>query len=327
MRFAATWLLFLGVVGAGCDNGKMHLHPESGPDVPDVRWWQPKPGETRDWDMQIRAPFDVSAERSMYVLDLWSLVPSATMLDYGDGAPVTVPAGALAGKIAELHARANRPVVICHVAMGAIRLSDPDAMKFPGYAASPPDRPDPPAAGSLIGYSTLDTLEPDERFVDLRTASRATLSALMEKRLDLAKMIGCDGVEPDKVHNAQSDPGWTISPTEQTSWFTDIAREAHERELSVGMKNGHTLAGQVDTLASRFDWMMIERCGEYQDCDQVRPFINLRHAVFAIDYTTDIDGLPQTSNGLCQEQTLAMIQDGIIKDPALSSASRQQCVP
>ena len=95
------------------------------------------PGVARNWDVQSTAPFDLTAPRAMYDLDLWALVPATTMLDYGDGDPVTVPAGVLAGKIAELHARTPRTVVICHVDTGAIRLSDPDARKFPGYEASP----------------------------------------------------------------------------------------------------------------------------------------------------------------------------------------------
>ena len=327
MRLAASWLVVVGLAG-GCDNGKMHTRPEAGPDAPEVdRWWKPAPGEARNWDIQLRPPFDLSADRAMVDVDLWALVPAATMLDYGDGDPVMVPAGGLAGTIAELRGRASPPIIICRFTAGAVRLSDPDARKFPGFEAAPPERPDPPAAGSAIGWSTFDPQAPDERFLDIRAQSRAAWSAVMWKRFDLAAEIGCDGIDPDKSHVAMSDPGWTMEAAEQTSWLEELADQAHQRELSIGMRNGHTLPGQVDALADDFDWMMVERCGEFQDCDLVRPFINLQRAVFAIDYQTNVDGDSQLEAVVCSRQQGAMITDGLVKDDALSSAFRAPCVP
>ncbi len=273
--------------------------------------------------IQVSAPFDVSAERQMYMLDLWALAP-ATTIDYADGDPVTVPAGPLAGKIAELHARASKPLVICRISTGALRLTDPDARKFPGYEATPPDRPTAPAADSVIGWSTGTA---DERFLDIRAASRSTWVSIMWKRFDLAVQLGCDGIEPDRNDVAVSDPGWTMTPDDQRTWFEEVARQAHQRELSVGMVNGTTIPGQVDSLADNFDWMLVERCGEYDDCDTTRPFINLQKAVFAIDYQTDIDGNPLSMTSACMHHQLAMINEGLIKDTALSSAYRAQCVP
>jgi hypothetical protein len=325
MRGASIALAVLGL-GAGCDNGKMHLHPEAGtrPDSPTVKWWRPMPGTATNWDVQLAAPFDVSADRTMYDLDLWAVTP-ATTIDYGDGDPVTVPAGPLAGEIAMLKARSPAPVIICHVLTGAVRLTDPDARKFPGFEASPPNRPDAPAANSVIGWST--PAGDDERFLDIREGSRAQFASLIWKRLDLAKQIGCDGVEADRNDMIMLDPGWTISVTEQPSWFVEVAMQAHQRELSVGLKNGNTLPGQVDELASAFDWMMIERCGEFEDCDSARPMLNLQRAVFAIDYQNDIDGNPRTDAVSCARQIAAMINDGLVKDDALSSAYRHPCVP
>jgi hypothetical protein len=333
MRSSPTWLIVVGLglglgLGGGCDNGKMDLHPEAGPDAtPPQPWWRPAPGEATNWDLQVRAPFDLSAERAMYDLDLWALVPAVTTLDYGDGQPVTVPAGALAGAIAELKARANPPVIVCHVATGAIRLTDPDAIKFPGYAAAPPDRPTAPVSGSAIGWSTQDPLEPEERFLDIRAASRTAWESLIWKRLELAQMIGCDGVEADRNDIAMSDPGWAIEPADQTSWYAEVARQAHLRQLSVGMKNGTTLPNQVDALADDFDWMMVERCGEFDDCGVTRPFINLQRAVFAVDYQTTVDGDPQTTSSVCARQRTAQIADGLVKDVAQSSAYRFPCSP
>ena len=313
---------FIPVVLLGACGGDDSTTPDAPPvDAYVPPWWQPMPGETKNWDVQLHAPFDLSAARVMYDVDLWALTP-ATTIDYGDGDPVTVPAGALAGMIDALHARTPRSVVICHVDTGAIRLGDPDARKFPGFEASPPDRPTPPKAGSVIGWSTTDVTE---RFLDLRPAARAMWSAAMWKRLDLAKQIGCDGVEPDRNDMVMSDPGFTIDITEQTSWYVEVAAQAHMRMLSAGMKGADQIPGQTDALADDFDWAMPERCAEFMGCDNLRPFINAHKAVFSIDYSTDIDGAPQTPSLLCSR--LGLIQDGLVKDAALTSAFRQQCTP
>lgn len=301
------------------------------------QWWQPKVGEVKNWDIQLNLPpalslppnppIDVSAPRVMYDLDLWALVPSPATIDYGDNDPVTVPAGALAGTIAQLHARTPPTIVICHVETGALDLTLPDARKFPGYRADMkyPDDPAAPDPGSVIGYRVGATTK---RWIDIREASRAKVIPIMFKRFDLAKQIGCDGVDPDRNQVYQFPSGFSPSPFDSYSWYAEVAKQGHARMLSTGMKNGHTLPDQPDMMADKFDWMMIERCGEDQLCDTSRPFINLQKAVFAIDYDIDITtGDPQPSTVVCAQQTLAMIADGIIKDASLTSKVRTQCIP
>jgi len=307
----------------------MHLHPPDAPRVdarPPAPWWQPAPGETGSWDIQITEPFDLEAPRAMYVLDLWSLVPEETTLDYGDDEPVTVPAGALAGKLAELKARTPAPIVICRVSTGALRLTDPDASKFPGFEADPPDRPDAMRTGSVIGWSTAED-DPSERFLDTREASRAAWAPLMWKRLDLARQIGCDGVEGHRNEMAGSDPGFVLSYDDQVSWFAEVASQLHARELSAGMQIVGS-AQLIDALAADHDWLVTYRCAEFNQCDQSRPFLNLGKAVFAIDHDTDENGEPlENTSILCQRQQQAMIDEGLIKDAALTSAVHESCAP
>lgn len=287
-------------------------------------WWQPMPGQAKNWDVQLHPPYDLSAARTMVDVDLFALTP-ATTIDDGDGDPVTVPAGPLAGMIETLHARTPRTIVICHVDTGAIRLGDPDARKFPGYEAAPPDRPTPVKPGSAVGWSTQDPNEPTERYLDIRPAARAMWSARIWKRLDLAKQIGCDGVEPDRNDMVMGDPGFTIDIADQTSWFVEVAAQAHMRMLSAGMKGSDQIPGQTDTLVDDYDWAMPQRCAEFMGCDNLRPFINHHKAVLSIDFTTDIDGNAVPPATLCGR--LGLIQDGLIKDVALSSSFRFQCSP
>jgi len=297
---------------------------------PGPQWWQPKVGEAKNWDIQLNAPIDVSAPRVMYDLDLWALVPSPATLDYGDGDPVIVPAGKLAGTIAQLHARTPSTIVICHVDTGILDLTLPDARKFPGYNANPTMIPDQtaPAAGSVIGWHVGLSMR---RWLDIREASRTRLVPIIFKRFDLAKQIGCDGVEPDFNLAAEFSSFTGFAPTafDSYSWYAEIAKQGHDRMLSTGMKNGHSLLGQPDMEADKFDWLMVERCAEDSslNCDNARPFINLQKAVLAIDYDHDFDNMPQSPDLMCGREKQAMIADGIVKDAELTSKVRTQCVP
>jgi hypothetical protein len=333
-----VWLIALagGVVGCGGGGGggggSSTPMVDAAIDAAGPGWWQPKVGEAKNWDIQLTAELaqiDVSAPRTMYDLDLWALVPAPTMIDYGDGDPVAVPAGALAGTLAALHARTPRPMVICHVETGALELSRPDARKFPGYPTDGkpvPDRPTTPATGSVIGWSAET---PDLRLLDIREASRSRWTSIMFKRFDLASQIGCDGVEPSHNNVVNYSPGFDPAAgiPDSYSWYREVAAQGHARRLSTGMKDGDGVPGQTDMMADKFDWLMVERCGELEYCDAARPFINLDKAVLAIDYNVNDTGGAQTSGVVCQNQALAMIADGIFKDVALTKNVRTQCVP
>jgi Glycoside-hydrolase family GH114 len=320
----------------GCDG---ESKPPAVDAAVEATWWQPKVGEAKNWDIQLAAPIDVSEPRTMYDLDLWSLVPSSTTIDYGDGDPVAVPAGALAGTIAWLHARTPSTIVICHVDTGALDLTLPDARKFPGYDPDPkkiptnPDDPDNtvpdtvkgnPLPGSVIGWHFGTNTK---RWLDVREASRAKWIDIMFKRFDLARSIGCDGVEPDhnQVYNFPS--GFSPIALESISWYIEVARQGHARMLSTGMRNGDMVPDQLDMGAPQFDWLMLDRCGEQMICDEARPFINAQKAVLAIDYNINGEtGDTQGATVVCDQQEAAMIVDGIYKDLALTSKVRTPCV-
>ena len=199
-------------------------------------------------------------------------------------------------------------------------MSRPDARKFP------------PAA---LGGAVPDL--PGARFLDVRAAGRTKWASIMWKRFDLARSIGCDGLEPS--HNdvgAYLDPALPIPPEDTYSWYDAVATQGHDRMLSTGMKDADFVDGAVDGGAPKFDWMMNERCGETNTCDVARPFIDLGKPVFAIDYNFDSGDdsttpptppKPQGSTLVCMHQGEAMVADGLYKDVALTSLVRTQCQP
>src|SRR5438093_940371 len=102
VTMAAVRALAIAILAAGCGDDGPPITPPDGPVGPQL--FSPAPGDASDWDIQLVAPFDVSATRQLYVLDLWDVATAGT-IDYGGGQTVTVPAGPLAGKVAELQGK------------------------------------------------------------------------------------------------------------------------------------------------------------------------------------------------------------------------------
>ncbi len=329
MRLVPGLVLAFTLV-AGCKPDP--YRPDAGP-LPDAPppYWKPQPGEYADWDIQLAAPFNISAPRKMYVLDLWAVVPAPTMLDYGDGLPLTVPAGALATAISDLHTRAEPAIVVCHVGTGAIRLTDPDAAKFPGYeGGAPPDRPTLPGGNSVIGWSTPK--DPTARFIDLRAGDkRATVAALIGKRIELAKTIGCDAIAAKHndmiAYEGQEGHGFVkVEYTEYVSWMTELSTRAHGGQpIAIGHADGTSLMELADT-AKAFDFLIEERCGERQDCGLTKEFLNNSKAVFEIEYDKSVDGNPNVPSTLCGRLSSTGTLDGIVKNAQLDSMYYMRCM-
>lgn len=223
--------------------------------------WRPAPGTTWQWQITGRVDARVGPAR-MFDVDLEDAVPSArTVTVAGIGAAVW-PKGLNAGVVPRLHARGK--VVVCYLDTGAWEDYRPDARLFPAAAIVAP-----------TGWS-------GERWLDIRPASRPLFAPIMWARLDLARAIGCDGVEPDQNNPLGNAPGFPVTVADQTSWYLEVARQAHRRGLSVGMKNGIESIGPGTVAA--FDWALNEECFQYRECDALRPFVLAGKAVFQVEY-------------------------------------------
>lgn len=306
------------------------FRPDAAADGPSIDaykppWFFPAPGTVKNWDIQLAAPFDFATARAMMVVELWDVVPAARQITYDDASTVNVPAGAQPTAIATLKAAGT--TVICHVGLGAVRLDDPDATKLPGYEANPPNRPTPVAAGSAIGWSTT-TADANERFVDFRNTAAA---AVLKKRVQLAKDIGCDGILAYRMDAASFvapastlEHGFsTITSMQETQWIVDVAKLGHDLMISVGGRGAHA-AANLSEIVDDYDWLMAERCTEVPDCDATRPFIEAKRAVFGLDYDVDEQGNPTTLTNVCADWVNGMI-DGVMKTAALDASFRMVC--
>lgn len=166
-----------------------------------------------------------------------------------------VPAATIEG----LHADGR--VVVCYFSAGSWEEWRDDASSFPAGALG----------NDLEGWA-------GERWLDVRDA---TVRQIMRDRLDLAAARGCDGVEPDNVDGYMNDPGFDLGYDDQLDYNRFLAREAHLRGLSVGLKND---LDQIGDLVDEFDWALNEECFSYDECDALAPFIEAGKAVFQVEY-------------------------------------------
>lgn len=161
--------------------------------------------------------------------------------------------------------KAKGAKVICYFSAGSYENWRADKTSFPA---------------SILG-NTMDGW-PNERWLDIRQLT--VLREIMGKRMDLAVQKGCDGVDPDNMDGYTNSTGFPLVAQDQINYNKMIAQEAHNRNLSVGLKND---IDQVKALAPYFDWAMNEQCFQYRECGAYPAFISLNKAVFGIEYKSD----------------------------------------
>ncbi len=163
-------------------------------------------------------------------------------------------------QIAKLQSRGIK--VICYFSAGS----------YEDWRQDKNDFPESILGNTLVGWE-------NEQWLDI--AQIALLAPIMEKRLDLAKQKGCDGVEPDNVDGYQNESGFSLTGTDQLRYNKWLAKQAHQRGLSIALKND---LDQIDILVDHFDFAVNEQCFEYDECERLLPFIAQEKAVFGVEY-------------------------------------------
>ena len=164
--------------------------------------------------------------------------------------------------VAALH-RAGRKVV-CYVDVGAAEEFRPDHAAFPDAVQGD--------SGGFAG----------ERLLDIRRID--VLAPIMAARFDMCRDKGFDAVEADLVDGYARDSGFPLTPADQLTYNRMLADLAHERGLSIGLKND---LDQVADLVDHFDFAINEECFQYQECHLLAPFVDAGKAVFTAEYELD----------------------------------------
>nr|WP_285495581.1 endo alpha-1,4 polygalactosaminidase [Actinomadura sp. NBRC 104425] len=161
--------------------------------------------------------------------------------------------------VRELHRKGRR--VICYVNVGAAESFRPDYGRFPRQVL-----------GKGNGWE-------GERWLDIRRTD--VLVPIMARRFDMCRDKGFDAVEPDLVDGYASDTGFALTGADQLRYNRIIAKLAHERGLSVGLKND---LPQIPELVGDFDFAVNEQCAQFDECDRLAPFVRAGKAVLHVEY-------------------------------------------
>jgi hypothetical protein len=166
-----------------------------------------------------------------------------------------------AAQVAELHAAGRRAV--CYVNAGAHEQWRPDAGDYPDDVLGKP----------LDGWA-------GERWVDVRRLD--VLLPLLARRMDTCLAKGFDAVEPDNVDGYTNTTGFPLTAADQLAFNTAVASLAHQRGLSVALKND---VEQVGALEPVFDFAVNEECLLYDECAAYRSFTDVGKAVLHVEYS------------------------------------------
>ncbi len=166
--------------------------------------------------------------------------------------------------------------VICYFSAGSFEGFRPDADQFLTADLGNP----------------LDDF-PDERWLDIRSSS---VHEIMRARLDIAVQKSCDGVEPDNVDGFTNDTGFPLTATDQLAFNRFLANEARTRGLAVALKND---LDQIPELVDYFDFSVNEQCHEFNECDQLQPFITAGKPVLNAEYADQFVSDPAQRQTMC----------------------------
>jgi hypothetical protein len=179
-----------------------------------------------------------------------------------------------AAVVAELHRLGRRAV--CYMSAGSWEEWRPDAQEFPAEVRG----------ATLAGWE-------DERWLDVRRLD--VLGPIMGARMDLCRSKGFNAVEPDNVDGYLNESGFPLTYDDQLAYNIRLAEMAHERGLSIGLKND---MDQIPDLLAHFDWALNEQCFQFDECDTLRPFIDAGKAVFHVEYELDTSEFCLQANAL-----------------------------
>ena len=260
-------------------------------------WWAP-PQNTR-WQWVLEGSVDVSQASldrfDMFDIDLTDAVPAPTTQTVtwanGETRTITWPKGANGDAFTALKNAHKK--VICYMDTGAFETYEPDATLFPGkWGANNTSREiayNGPAAYAnvdVIGGKSEDsaggTFE-GEYWLDIIQGSWQYWAPIMWGRLQLAKSIGCDGIEGDQNNNYGNDTTFTTSEAISLRWYREVYYQIHSRNMTAISKNGIELTSQQITEPTNIsycavgskmcipDGILNEECQQYSECDSLNP--------------------------------------------------------
>ena len=234
--------------------------------------WYPKPRTT--WYWQLQETVDTSVEAEVYDIDLFDNTEQV---------------------VEELHEKGRK--VICYINVGAYENWREDSDKFTTDGNEPiSDKSN--LDRNIVGesYEGWD----GEYWLNIREQK---VRDIMKSRFEECKRKGFDGVEPDNIDSyyPPEKTGFNITQEDQINYDQWLAKTAHDLGLSIGLKNN---PGNAEDLVNAFDWALTEDCFDQNWCGEMELFIDQGKAVFAAEYTDQMNSKTFTDTVCNQAQQL-----------------------
>jgi len=156
------------------------------------------------------------------------------------------------------------------------------------------------------------------RWLDTRSEN---VRAVMQRRLDLAKRKGCDGVGPDRADGYTNRTGFDLTAATQRDYNRFLATEAHQRGLVVALKNNAEL---VFELAEYFDLAINEQCHQYGECEAYNAFVAAGKPVFNAEYARIYQSEGSDRDALCAASKRLGMRT-LVLSTALDDSYRYSC--
>jgi hypothetical protein len=157
-----------------------------------------------------------------------------------------------------VHAKGAK--AICYIDAGGWEEDRPDAARFPRRAIGIEARP---------GVRWLDVSHYRE------------FAPEIERRIAMCARKGFDAVDPDDLDAYENRTGFRIPARDQLRYNRWIAAAVHRHGMAVGLEND---ARQVEPLVANFDFAVVERCFQYEECEFAQAFTDDDKAVFEAEY-------------------------------------------
>lgn len=104
---------------------------------------------------------------------------------------------------------------------------------------------------------------------------------IMISRMEIAVAKSCDGVDPDNLDGYDNANGFGLTEDDAVNYIEFLSERAKARNLSIGLKNCGSIVQRVVNLTN---WVVVELCIQYDECDLYRPFIEAKKPVFNVEY-------------------------------------------
>lgn len=323
-------------IDAGASGGRMVKFGATGGGLPDAIW---KPAQLSRWQWVLSGKVDTSEVNrfDMYDIDLQAAMPAVTQqtitwpasaqLGSSYSTTITWPKGENAGIIAALKAQGKK--VVCYMDTGAFEDYRPDASAFPGGWGKSNNRSTNDSAeakamwGNTVPYvgppefANKDVIGGDssdssggtfsgEYWLDTREASWQYFAPIIWARLDLAKKVGCDGVEGDQNNAYGNDSTFGVNEAISLRWYREVFYQTRQRGMSSIAKNGVELISQMLSDPSNIsycanggcqpDGFLNEECQQYKECDAYDVATNKGLWVGQVEYKGNSSGICPDAN-------------------------------